>query len=84
MSLSIWGCHFLGLKTEEYIKGHLGAKQAHFCSMCGPHFCSMKISQDVRDYAAKKGISDTEALEKGMEEKSIEFVKKGAEVYQKI
>ncbi|MDG1692669.1 MAG: phosphomethylpyrimidine synthase ThiC, partial [Methylophilaceae bacterium] len=61
-----------------------GAKQAHFCSMCGPHFCSMKISQDVRDYAAKKGISDTEALEKGMEEKSIEFVKKGAEVYQKI
>jgi len=52
--------------------------------MCGPHFCSMKISQDVRDYAAKKGISDTEALEKGMEEKSIEFIKKGAEVYQKI
>ncbi len=52
--------------------------------MCGPHFCSMKISQDVRDYASKKGISDTEALEKGMEEKSIEFVKKGAEVYQKI
>jgi phosphomethylpyrimidine synthase len=52
--------------------------------MCGPHFCSMKISQDVRDYAAKKGISDKEALEKGMEEKSIEFVKKGAEVYQKI
>ena len=48
------------------------------------HICSMKISQDVRDYAAKKGISDTEALEKGMEEKSIEFVKKGAEVYQKI
>ena len=61
-----------------------GAKQAHFCSMCGPHFCSRKISQDVRDYATKKGISDTEALEKGMEEKSIEFVKKGAEVYQKI
>ena len=44
----------------------------------------MKISQDVRDYAAKKGISDKEALEKGMEEKSIEFVKKGSKVYQKV
>jgi phosphomethylpyrimidine synthase len=61
-----------------------GAKQAHFCSMCGPHFCSMKISQDVRDYAAKKGISDEEALTKGMQEKSIEFIKKGSQVYQKI
>lgn len=61
-----------------------GAKQAHFCSMCGPHFCSMKISQDVRDYAAEKGISDQDALKKGMEEKSIEFVKKGSEVYQKV
>jgi len=49
-----------------------GAKLAHFCSMCGPHFCSMKITQDVRDY-----------VEKGMEEKSIEFVRKGAELYQK-
>jgi phosphomethylpyrimidine synthase len=61
-----------------------GAKQAHFCSMCGPHFCSMKISQDVRDYAAEKGISDQDALKKGMEEKSIEFVKKGSEVYHKV
>jgi phosphomethylpyrimidine synthase len=61
-----------------------GAKQAHFCSMCGPHFCSMKISQDVRDYAAEKGVSEQEALKKGMEEKSIEFVKKGSEVYQKV
>jgi len=60
-----------------------GAKQAHFCSMCGPHFCSMKITQDVRDYAASQGLSDDEALQKGMQEKAVEFVKKGAEVYQK-
>jgi phosphomethylpyrimidine synthase len=52
--------------------------------MCGPHFCSMKISQDVRDYAKKKGVTDQEALQKGMEEKSIEFVKKGSKVYQKV
>ncbi len=61
-----------------------GAKLAHFCSMCGPHFCSMKITQDVRDYAAKIGVSETEALERGMEEKAVEFVKKGGEVYQKV
>ncbi len=60
-----------------------GAKQAHFCSMCGPHFCSMKITQDVRDYAATQGISEEEALKKGMQEKAVEFVKKGSEVYQK-
>ncbi len=59
------------------------AKVAHFCSMCGPHFCSMKISQDVRDFAAQEGLSEQEALEKGMEVKSVEFVKKGAEVYHK-
>ncbi|MDP2805383.1 MAG: phosphomethylpyrimidine synthase ThiC [Gallionellaceae bacterium] len=59
------------------------AKIAHFCSMCGPHFCSMKISQDVRDFAAKEGIAEAEALAKGMEAKSIEFVKQGAQVYHK-
>jgi phosphomethylpyrimidine synthase len=59
------------------------AKIAHFCSMCGPHFCSMKISQDVRDFAAKEGLSEQEALEKGMEAKSVEFVEQGAEVYRK-
>jgi len=58
-------------------------KTAHFCSMCGPHFCSMKITQDVRDYAAAQGVSAQEALQKGMQEKSIEFVKKGAEIYQR-
>ncbi|MDH5359327.1 MAG: phosphomethylpyrimidine synthase ThiC, partial [Gammaproteobacteria bacterium] len=57
-------------------------KVAHFCSMCGPNFCSMKITQDVRDYAAKLGMSEEEALKKGMEEKSIEFTKGGAEIYK--
>jgi phosphomethylpyrimidine synthase len=59
------------------------AKVAHFCSMCGPHFCSMKITQDVRDFAASQGISDDEALKKGMEVKAVEFVKTGAELYRK-
>ena len=58
-----------------------GAKTAHFCSMCGPHFCSMKITEDVRKYAAEQGIGEEEALSKGLEEKSKEFVEKGAEVY---
>jgi phosphomethylpyrimidine synthase len=60
-----------------------GAKTAHFCSMCGPHFCSMKITEDVRKYAAEQGVSEEEALKRGMEEKSKEFVEKGAEVYAK-
>jgi phosphomethylpyrimidine synthase len=60
-----------------------GAKTAHFCSMCGPHFCSMKITEDVRKYAAEQGIAEEEALKKGMEAKSKEFVEKGAEVYAK-
>ena len=57
---------------DETLPQH-AAKQAHFCSMCGPHFCSMKISQDVRDYA-----------EKGMQEKAVEFVKQGSEIYKKL
>jgi len=60
-----------------------GAKLAHFCSMCGPHFCSMKITQDVREFAAAQGVSEQEALTKGMEQKSAEFVEKGAEIYTK-
>ncbi len=60
-----------------------GAKLAHFCSMCGPHFCSMKITQDVRDYAAALGVPEVEALEKGMTEKAAEFVASGAEIYRK-
>jgi phosphomethylpyrimidine synthase len=60
-----------------------GAKTAHFCSMCGPHFCSMKITEDVRKYAAEQGIAEEEALKKGMEEKSREFTEKGSELYAK-
>ena len=58
-----------------------GAKSAHFCSMCGPQFCSMKITEDVRKYAAEQGVKEEEALKAGMEKKSKEFVEKGAEVY---
>ena len=57
-------------------------KVAHFCSMCGPNFCSMKITQDVRDYAAKLGTDEQTALKKGMEEKAIEFKKSGAQIYR--
>jgi phosphomethylpyrimidine synthase len=58
-----------------------GAKIAHFCSMCGPNFCSMKITQDVRDYAKENGMMEDDALSKGMEEKSKEFLQKGSELY---
>jgi phosphomethylpyrimidine synthase len=57
------------------------AKTAHFCSMCGPHFCSMRISQDVRKYAAEHGVGEVEALELGMKEKSAEFAEHGGKVY---
>ncbi len=60
-----------------------GAKVAHFCSMCGPHFCSMKITEDVRQYAASIESSEADALEKGMEAKSKEFAELGGEVYVK-
>ena len=60
-----------------------GAKTAHFCSMCGPHFCSMRITEDVRRYAAEKGLSDEAAMKRGMEEKAAEFAKQG-EFYQKV
>jgi phosphomethylpyrimidine synthase len=60
-----------------------GAKLAHFCSMCGPHFCSMKITQEVRDYAAAHGMSEEKAVEAGLHEKAGEFVAGGAEIYRK-
>lgn len=60
------------------------AKVAHFCSMCGPHFCSMKITQEVREYAAGIGISAESAVRQGMEVKAIEFIKNGAELYRKV
>ena len=61
-----------------------GAKSAHFCSMCGPQFCSMKITEDVRKYAAEQGMKQEEALQEGMKEKSKEFVRKGAKVYAAV
>jgi len=60
-----------------------GAKSAHFCSMCGPHFCSMQITQDVRDFAARQGLDAESALEAGMKDKSEEFKQTGAEIYIK-
>jgi phosphomethylpyrimidine synthase len=61
-----------------------GAKTAHFCSMCGPHFCSMKITEDVRKYAAEHGITEEAAIEKGLEEKATEFNEAGAEIFAKV
>ncbi|MFZ2854669.1 MAG: phosphomethylpyrimidine synthase ThiC, partial [Rhodocyclaceae bacterium] len=60
------------------------AKVAHFCSMCGPQFCSMKISQEVREFAATQGVDENDAILEGMKVKAIEFVKAGAEVYRKV
>ena len=60
-----------------------GAKTAHFCSMCGPHFCSMKITEDVRKFAAQENLSEEEALKAGMEQKAQEFAEAGAEIYSK-
>jgi len=60
-----------------------GAKTAHFCSMCGPHFCSMKITEDVRRYAADKGIDEVVAIEQGLQEKATEFQEAGSEIYSK-
>ena len=85
-----WADQFnLSLDPEKAVEFHdetlpqEGAKLAHFCSMCGPHFCSMKITQDVREYAQAHGLEDVKALEAGMDEKSEEFVKAGAEIYRK-
>jgi phosphomethylpyrimidine synthase len=58
-----------------------GAKLAHFCSMCGPHFCSMKITQDVREYAKEQNVEEEKALAVGMAEKAKEFLETGAEIY---
>jgi phosphomethylpyrimidine synthase len=77
----------LGLDPEKAKEFHdetlpaEGAKLAHFCSMCGPHFCSMKITQEVREFAAKEGVSEEKALAVGMSEKAKEFVENGSEIY---
>ena len=80
----------LGLDPEKAKEFHdetlpaEGAKLAHFCSMCGPHFCSMKITQDVREYAEKQGVTEQEALARGMLDKAEEFKQQGAEVYTRL
>ncbi len=87
-----WNDQFnLGLDPDKAREFHdetlpkESAKLAHFCSMCGPHFCSMKITQDVRDYAQSKGLADEEgALATGMQEKAIEFRAAGQQVYRKL
>ena len=61
-----------------------GAKLAHFCSMCGPHFCSMQITQEVREYARRQGIGEREALDQGMAEKAEEFAGAGNALYRKV
>ena len=75
------------VRAKEYHDETLpaeGAKVAHFCSMCGPHFCSMRITQDVRDFAAGKGVSADDAIEVGLKEKSEEFKDSGGEIYQAV
>jgi len=57
---------------------------AHFCSMCGPKFCSMQISQEVRDYAKEHGLDEVSAVDAGMQEKSREFVESGSKLYDKV
>ena len=85
-----WDDQFnLGLDPDKAREFHdetlpqSGAKLAHFCSMCGPHFCSMKITQDVREFAAKQGIAEQDAIAKGLEVKAVEFVQQGAEIYSR-
>jgi phosphomethylpyrimidine synthase len=72
-------------RAQEYHDETLpqeSAKTAHFCSMCGPNFCSMRISDDIRKFADAQGVSEADALAKGMEEKSKEFREQGGEIYQ--
>jgi phosphomethylpyrimidine synthase len=83
-----WDDQFnLGLDPERAREFHdetlpkESSKVAHFCSMCGPHFCSMKITQDVREYAATLGVEEGAALEAGMQAKAKEFVEGGGEIY---
>ena len=86
-----WGDQFaLSLDPERAMAfhdetlPHQAHKVAHFCSMCGPHFCSMKITQDVREYARSQGVSESEALQQGMQEKASEFKDQGAEIYKEL
>jgi phosphomethylpyrimidine synthase len=85
-----WDDHFnLSLDPDTARAFHdktlpaVGAKAAHFCSMCGPKFCSMRITQEVREYARNRELSEREAIEAGMKEKAEEFRERGGEVYTK-
>ena len=74
-------------RAQEYHDATMpkeSAKLAHFCSTCGPKFCSMKISQEVRDFAEKKGLSEETILQAGMTEKVKEFKQAGNKIYQKV
>ena len=86
-----WDDQFnLGLDPEKAKEFHdetlpaEGAKLAHFCSMCGPHFCSMKITQEVREYASTQNLEEEKALAAGMSEKAREFVASGSEIYSGV
>ncbi len=86
-----WGDQFnLSLDPETAREFHdetlpeEGAKLAHFCSMCGPHFCSMKITQEVREYALRKGIAEDQAIAAGLEDKNKEFRERGSQIYQRV
>ncbi|MCB1769272.1 MAG: phosphomethylpyrimidine synthase ThiC, partial [Candidatus Competibacteraceae bacterium] len=74
-------------RAQEYHDATLpkeSAKVAHFCSMCGPHFCSMKITQEVREYAERKGLEDVEiAMQEGLREKAAEFNESGGQIYRR-
>ncbi len=75
------------LRAREYHDETMpaeNAKVAHFCSMCGPHFCSMKISQEVRDYAESKGVDTDSAIDIGMHEQAVQFQEQGGEIYKKV
>ena len=82
-NLSLDPEHARALHDETLPKD--SAKVAHFCSMCGPHFCSMKITQDVRDYAAQQGIENISiAVEHGLKEKALQFSNAGVNIYKKV
>jgi len=83
-----WEDHFnLALDPETAREFHDetlpkdAAKTSHFCSMCGPHFCAMKITDDVREFAKSKGVDEDAAITTGLEEKAKEFKKKGSQLY---
>lgn len=87
--MNSWQDQFnLSLDPERAVEYHdetlpaEGAKTSHFCSMCGPKFCSMRISQDIRNYAKENNLETTEAIAKGMQDKAEQFKQAGNSIYQ--